>query len=68
MDWSGITNHDRTHTLLAEIDVGKIPSDQRNRLIEMAQPKPSLREILRSTPMESEASDRSRNNDRGMEL
>lgn len=68
VNWSGITNHDRAHILLAEIDPGKIPDDERNRLIEMAQPKPSLSVILRSTPIESEASDGSRNNDRGMGL
>lgn len=67
VNWSGVTNQDRAHILLAEIDLGKIPDAQRNRLIEMAQPQASLRDILRSRPMESEAGDRSRNNDRGVE-
>lgn len=68
VDWSGITNRDRAHILLAEIDPGKIPDAQRNRLIEMAQPKASFGDILRSRPRESEAIDLGRNNDRGMEL
>jgi polysaccharide deacetylase 2 family uncharacterized protein YibQ len=67
VDWSGITNRDRAHILLAEIDPGKIPDAQRNRLIDMAQAKPSLREILASTPMRSEAREQGRDIDRGME-
>jgi hypothetical protein len=67
VDWSGITNRDRAHILLAEIDPGKIPDAQRNQLIEQAQAKPSLREILASTPMRSEAREQGRDTDRGME-
>jgi hypothetical protein len=36
VDWSGITNRDRAHMLLAEIDPGQISDDQRRRLVEMA--------------------------------
>lgn len=36
VDWRGITNRDRAHILLAEIDPGKISDGQRNRLIDMA--------------------------------
>jgi hypothetical protein len=68
VDWSGITNRDRAHILLAEIDPGRIPDAQRNRLIDMAQAKPSLRDILESTPVRSEAREQRRDIDRGMEL
>lgn len=67
VDWSGITNRDRAHILLAEIDPGKIPDAERNRLIDQAQAKPSLRDILESTPMRSEAREQGRDIDRGME-
>src|SRR5437899_252186 len=46
VDWSGITNRDQAHILLAEIDPGKITDAQRNRLIDMAEVKPRLRDIL----------------------
>ena|SRR5256885_818793 len=36
VDWSGITNHDQAHILLAEVDPGKTTDAQRGRLIEMA--------------------------------
>lgn len=36
VDWSGITNRDQAHIILAEIDPGKIPDSQRNRLIDAA--------------------------------
>ena len=36
VDWSGITNRDQSHILLAAIDPGKITDAQRNRLIDMA--------------------------------
>jgi hypothetical protein len=39
VDWSGVTNRDRAHILLAEIDPGKISDAQRNRLIDMAAAK-----------------------------
>ena len=36
LDWSGVTNRDRAHILLAEVDPGKISDAQRNTLIDMA--------------------------------
>src|SRR5436190_15560326 len=36
VDWSGITNRDQAHILLAQVDPGKITDAQRNRLIDMA--------------------------------
>ena len=36
VNWSGISNRDMAHILLAEIDPGKITDMQRNRLIDMA--------------------------------
>lgn len=68
VNWSGITNRDRAHILLAEIDPGRIPDAQRNRLIDMAQAKPSLRDILENTLRRSEARKQGRDIDRGMEL
>jgi polysaccharide deacetylase 2 family uncharacterized protein YibQ len=67
VDWSGITNRDRAHILLAEIDPGRIPDAQRNRLIDMAQAKPSLRDILENMPMRSESREKGRSIDQGME-
>jgi hypothetical protein len=67
VNWSGITNRDRAHILLAEINPGRIPDAQRPRLIDMAQPKPSLRDILEKTRMRSEAREKGRDIDRGME-
>jgi hypothetical protein len=45
VDWSGITNRDQAHILLSEIDIGKIPDAERNRLIDMAQDKLSLKDL-----------------------
>jgi hypothetical protein len=67
VNWSGITNRDRAHILLAEIDPGRIQDAQRNRLIDMAEAKPSLRDILENTPMRSEAREQGRDIDQGME-
>jgi hypothetical protein len=36
VDWSGITNRDQAHIILSEIDPGKLPDPQRNRLIDAA--------------------------------
>ncbi len=36
MNWSGVSNRDRAHILLTEVDAGKISDHQRNRLIDMA--------------------------------
>lgn len=36
VDWSGISNRDQSHILLAEIDPGRITDAQRGKLIEMA--------------------------------
>lgn len=47
VDWSGITNRDRAHILLAEIDPGKITDAQRNRLIDTAGVLDGLRETLK---------------------
>ena len=57
VDWSGITNRDKAHILLAEIDPGKITDDQRNRLIDMAEVKFTLKDVLegKTEAKESEA-------------
>jgi hypothetical protein len=47
VDWSGISNRDQAHILLAEIDPGMITDAQRNRLIDMAAVKTSYAEVLR---------------------
>lgn len=46
VDWSGVTNRDQAHILLSEIDLGKIADDDRNRLIGMAEERPTLKDIL----------------------
>jgi len=68
VDWSGITNRDQAHILLAEIDPGKIPDDQRHRLIDMAQAKHTLRDILESSFGRTAATEPSRDMDRGRDL
>jgi hypothetical protein len=47
VDWSGVTNRDRAHILLAEIDPGRITDAQRLRLIEMAVEKDESQELSR---------------------
>jgi hypothetical protein len=47
VDWSGITNRDQAHILLAEIDPGRITDAQRNRLIDAAGVLEGLRETLK---------------------
>lgn len=61
VDWSGITNRDQAHILLSEIDPGRIPDAQRNRLIGMA--APSLQDILDGNVSVAEE----KKMDRGME-
>ena len=46
VDWSGVTNRDQAHILLSEIDLGKIADGKRNRLIGMAESRPTLKDIL----------------------
>ena len=36
VDWSGVSNRDRAHILLSEVDPGRISDKQRNNLIDMA--------------------------------
>jgi hypothetical protein len=36
VDWSGVTNRDRAHILLSEVDPGKLSDVLRNKLIETA--------------------------------
>ncbi len=66
VDWSGITNRDQAHILLLEIDIGKIPDAERNRLIEMAQDKLSLKDLREATVGMSDR-ERVQDHDRGME-
>lgn len=66
VDWSGITNRDQAHILLSEIDLGKIPDAERNRLIGMAQDKLSLKE-LREASDGKDAREQGQKRDRGME-
>jgi hypothetical protein len=46
VNWSGVTNRDQAHILLAEIDPGRITDAQRHRLIEAATGPPSYQETL----------------------
>lgn len=66
VDWSGVTNRDQAHILLSEFDAGKIPDAERNRLIEMAQDKLSLKD-LREATLGMSARERVQDHDRGME-
>jgi hypothetical protein len=66
VDWSGITNRDQAHVLLSEIDPGKIPDAERNRLIGMAQDRPGLNDIFGGS-FNLEARERSQERDLGME-
>lgn len=66
VDWSGVTNRDQAHILLSEIDAGKIPDAERNRLIDMAQDKLSLKD-LREAARGMSARERVQDRDRGME-
>lgn len=66
VDWSGVTNRDQAHILLSEIDAGKIPDAERNRLIDMAQDKLSLKD-LREATLGMSARERGPDRDRGME-
>lgn len=50
VDWSGITNRDRAHILLAEIDPGRITDAQRRRLIEMAVEKDESQDLSSERP------------------
>lgn len=68
VDWSGITNRDQAHILLSEIDPGKIADAQRNWLIDMAQAKPTLSDILKGDAGLPERSQQERQNDRGREM
>src|SRR5579884_2570014 len=66
VDWSGITNRDQAHILLSEIDIGKIADAERNRLIEMAQDRMSLKD-LREARDSVDARQQTHQRDRGME-
>jgi|SRR5579884_134186 len=66
VDWSGITNRDQAHILLSEIDPGKIPDAERNRLIAMAQERPSLKDIFAGS-VSVEARELAQERDLGME-
>lgn len=68
VDWSGITNRDQAHILLAEIDPGKIADAQRNWLIDMAEAKPTLSDILKGDAGLPEQAHQGRHNDRGREI
>lgn len=48
VDWSGVSDRDQAHILLAEIDPGKITDARRNRLIDVA--TKALDEILDMKP------------------
>jgi hypothetical protein len=66
VNWSGVSNRDQAHILLSEIDLGKIADSERNRLIGMAEDRPTLKDILEgrfsATPRE-----KGLDLDRGME-
>ncbi len=61
VDWSGITNRDQAHILLAEVDPGKITDAQRNLLIDMAGVKDSYQQQLEQAA--SMGAGRARNRD-----
>lgn len=42
VDWSGVSNKAMASILLSELDVGKLTSGQRDMLIRLAEPVPSL--------------------------
>lgn len=46
VNWSGVSNRDQAHILLSEINLGKIADAERNRLIGMAQDRPTRKDIL----------------------
>ncbi len=56
VDWTGITNRDQGHILLSQIDPGKISDAQRNRLIDMAEVRPTLQDVLDGKVKVAEAS------------
>ena len=66
VDWSGITNRDQAHVLLSEIDPGKIPDAERNRLIDMAQDTLSLKDLKEARDSVG-AGERGQKRDLGME-
>lgn len=68
VNWSGITNRDQAHILLAEIDPGKIADAQRNWLIDMAEAKPTLGDILKGDAGLPERAQQGWQNDRGREI
>jgi hypothetical protein len=44
VDWSGISNKSMASILLGELDVGKLSAGQRDLLIRLAEPAPSLQQ------------------------
>jgi hypothetical protein len=66
VNWSGITNRDQAHILLSEIDARKIPDTERNRLIGMAQDRPTLGEIF-GCDFSVDAREQGRERERGLE-
>jgi hypothetical protein len=66
VDWSGVTNRDQAHILLSEIDLGKIPDAERNRLIGMAEERLTLKD-LREAMFSMNTRERAQEQDRGME-
>jgi hypothetical protein len=66
VNWSGVTNRDRAHILLGAIDPGKIADAERNRLIEMAQGRPTFKDILEGNARVAEPRERGRDQDRGI--
>jgi hypothetical protein len=68
VDWTGITNRDHAHILLAEIDPGKITDAQRNRLIDLAEVTPSFKDILEGKSNVADARQQGREKDHGIEM
>jgi hypothetical protein len=66
VDWSEITNRDQAHILLSQIDPGKIPDAERNRLIDTAEDRLSLKDF-RETSVNMEGRQRTQERDRGIE-
>lgn len=68
VDWSGITNRDKAHILLSEIDPAKIADVQRNQLVGMAEGRPTLSDILAGKwNVVAQEREQGRERDRGIE-
>ena len=54
VDWTGVSDRDRAHILLKEVDVGKLSGGQRDRLIREAAREEPAKEPARERELEPE--------------